>query len=64
MHFTEYYVIMNASIHYNLSECPYRYADQRSAPCISGDYNITLRFYVIMNEGNSSRDILKKGMII
>ena len=46
---SEKYVIMNASIHYNLSECPCRYADHRSAPCISGDYNITLRFYVIMN---------------
>ena len=32
-----------------LFKCPCRYADQRSAPCISGNYIITLRFYDIMN---------------
>jgi len=36
-------------IHYIISKCPCRYADQRSAPCISGDYIITLRFYDIIN---------------
>ncbi len=37
------YDIMNAyAFIIYLLKCPCRYADQRSAPCISGDYIITL----------------------
>ena len=40
---SNHYDIINAyAFIINLLKCPCRYADQRSAPCISGDYIITL----------------------